>query len=237
MASLKTRRKLLATGGVEIGSATNMTDFDTAGRQTLVGTARVYKDLWFPATMWYGIEPDGFVNAFNATAATTACTPIVVPKMVYGGGADASPIAVPTMAASCAENKDARAALCFVAPPDAASSGSSTVTLYYTTRGAHTALDMQVWRLNWQYFGTGTSDVGGQSGSILYGASMVSTGSGCLEVQTLGQMHAFRSASPFCVVQLKLANSDGSAFAGAPDESIYGMKIRYIAENLGVQVT
>ncbi len=236
MASFKTRRKIIATGGAEVGSAASYMDFGSDGRQVLVGKAMVYKDLWLPATAWYGQVPNQWCNAFSAAITAVAVTPTVLPKEVYGGKDDASPISVPTLAASCAQNADARAALCFIAPPDAASSGSSTVTLYYTTSDAMTALDMEVWCLRWQFFGSGTSDVGGLSGSILYGASMVSTGSGKLEIQTLGTINAFRSASPFCVLELALEDSNASAKAATPNQQVYGMNIRYIADSLGVQV-
>ncbi len=241
MPSFKTRRFALWTGGAEIGSSGCYMKFAGDGRQTMTKMARVYKDLWFPAQMWYGNEPNQFANAFNATLTSATCTPTVLPKNVYGGidtTDGASPIVVPTLAASLAENKDGRAALCFIAPNDAASDVSSCVVLYYTTSDARTALDIQPWVVRWQYFGAGTSDVGGVSGSITYGASMASTGSGKLEIQTLGStMSAFRSASPFVVLELELLGSNASSYAAAPQEQIYGMRIRYVAENLGTQVS
>ena len=238
MSTRKFRRKVLLTGGEDIGGATNRSRLDTSGRLTMEGTARNYNDLWFPATVWYGIEPNGFANAFNATATAATCTPSVLPKNIYGGEAAGSPIAVPTLAASTVENKDARAALCFVAPADAASSGSTSVVLYYTTADAIAESGcVQVWRYHWQFFGSATSDVGGKSGSFVYGASMATTGSGKLEIQTIGTMNAFAAASPFVVLQLTLENSNACAMASAPNEQVYGMRLRYIAENLGAQVS
>ena len=234
------RLKWISTGGKRIGSADNYTDFDSSGRQSMAGTGRVYGDIWLPAQVWYGVEPDQFANAFDATITGATCTNALLPRNISGGEAAASPIVVPTLAASVAENLDARAATAIFAPPDAASSGSSNVYLYYTTSGVTaktTTGCIQAWRVHWQYFGSSTSDVGGVSGSFLYGASMASTGSGKLEIQTLGQINAFRSASPLVVLQLTLEGSNASSYAGAPDEQIYGARIRYVRENLGVQVS
>ncbi len=233
----KKRQKLVQRGGARYGSASNYTDVSNAGRQTMAGTARVYKDIWLPAQLWYGQEPDQFANAFDATAVSAGSGNTVKVKNIYGGGAATSPIQVPTLAASCAQDTDANAATAFFAPPDAASSGSVSATLFYTTAGARTIGNIQAWRLNWQYFGTSTSDVGGVSGSLLYAASMVSTGSGKLEIQELGNIASFRRASPFCVLQLKLEGSSASSYAAAPGEQTYGLKLRYIAENIGVVTT
>ncbi len=229
------RHKLVATGGARFGSSTNYTDIASDGVQTMVGTARDYGQIWLPAQVWYGQQPNQFANVVDAEGVASGSLHVVLPKSIYGGKAAASPINVPTLAASPGtKDLDCRAATAIFAPPDAASSGSSTLTLYYTTSNAKsTAGSIQAWRVNWQYFGSSTSDVGGLSGSILYGASMSSTGSGKLEIQTLGQIHAFRSSSPMCVLQLTLEGSNSSAYDATPTEQIYGMEIRYIREKLG----
>ncbi len=239
MPKAKDKFKYLGMGGVRIGGVSNYTDFGKDGRQVMAGTARTYGSVWLPAQMWFGIAPDMFANAFNMTISgcENTCTPIVKPKLIYGGMAAASPIAVPALSASCAQDTDARASTAFFAPPDAASSGSSTVKLFYTTAGARTAGNIQAFRVRWQYFGTATSDIGGVSGSFLYGASMASTGSGKLEIQTLGQINAFRSSSPLVVLELAIEGSNASSYAAAPGEQIYGMQVIYVRENLGVQVT
>lgn len=236
MASFKIRRLLRAMGGGRLGSGSNYTDWNTSGRQTMAGTARVYRDLWLPAAAWYGIEPNQFANAFNATAATATCTPIVQPMTIYAGAATASPFQVPVLAASVAENKDARAGTVFLAPTDAASSGSVQCHLYYTTDlELATTGSMEVFRLHYNYWGSAGSNVGGTSGSIVYGASMATTGCGALEVQDLGDIPSFNvSSSPFVALQLTLENSNASAMSGSPEERIFGLRLRYVADSLGV---
>ena len=237
MASLKTRRLQVSTGGERVGSATNYTSLDTSGRQTMIGSARVYKDLWLPATQWYGVEPNGFANPFLGPASANTCQATVLPLQVYGGEAQASPIMVPVLAGSNAENLDNRAATTFFAPPDAASAVSPSAFLYWTVASENeTTGCMVVWRLHWNYYGTGGSKFGVTSGSVLYGASMATAGSAKLEVSTLGAMGAFTTASPFVVLQLTEEGSNASQMAASAGESVIGLRIRYAVENLGPQV-
>ena len=234
MASYKVRRNILGKGGGRFGGVSNYTDFNTAGRQTMAGTARIYRDIWIPPTAFYALEPNGFALPYTATAVAAGSTPTVNPWQIAAGEAAASPYLIPVLSASTAENLDARAWTTFFAPQDAASSISPSVILYYTTRlDMATTGSMEVWRLHYNYWGTSGSAVGGSSGSILYGASMSTTGSGALEVKTLGAIAPFVTASPFVALQLTLENSNASAMAGSPEEVIFGMRIRYAAENLG----
>ena len=235
MPAFKTRRILLATGGARPGSGTNYTDFSTTGRETMVGTARVFKDLWLPATAFYGIEPNGFANAFNATATAAACTPSVRPFAMAFGSAAGSTVSMPTLAASTAADVDSRAAAMFFAPSDADTAGSVTATLYYTTKLAMaTAGSMQVFRLNYTYIGSAGSAPGGVSGSILYGASMATVGNGLVEAQALGSLPSFNAAaSPVVGLQLTLEQSNACGMAGSPEESIFGLRLRYVANALG----
>ena len=263
MAGFKVRRKLKATGGARIGSSTSYTDmnqdgditqtsastalaqatvggtsnyskYDTAGRLTMLGTAKVYKDIWLPAAQWYGIEPNQFASAFNANAAVAGSTNTVRP---FGMtiGESGSTAQIPVLSASSAENKDARASTTFFAPPDAATTGSVECKLYFTTKLAMaTSGCSQVFRLDYDYIGTGGSGDLLSGSSIEYAGSMSTVGLGLLEVWDLGDMHSFSAASPFVALQLVLANSSGSASAGSPEESIFGLKLRYVADSLGV---
>ena len=239
MASYKVRRLLLAMRGARLGYTTSdYIDISACGQVKLSGSARVYKDLWIPATQFYALEPSGFANTFNATAAVAGSTPTVLPWQVYAGEDNASPFMIPVLAGSMAENTDARAWTCFFAPIDAASSGSISAHLYWTTHDEKaTTGSMAVWRLHYNYLGTGGSAVGGSSGSILYGASMVGTGSGKLEVSSLGNIASFRvAASPLVTLQITLEGSSGSQMGGAPAEDIIGLRLRYVADILGTAV-
>ena len=225
--------------GARMGYTTSdYVDISACGQVILAGSARIYKDLWLSATQFYALEPSGFANTFNATAAAAGSTPTVLPWQVYAGEAGASPYMVPVLAGSSAENTDARAWTCFYAPIDAASSGSVSAHLYWTSHAEQaTTGSMVVWRLHYNYLGTGGSAVGGSSGSILYGASMVGTGSGKLEVSSLGNIASFRvAASPLVLLQITLEGSNASQMAAAGAEDIIGLRLRYIADILGTAV-
>ena len=233
------RRLARFTGGIRIGNKpdTSRTTFDTNGRMVFTGSALVYQDLWLPATQWYGVEPNGFANAFVAVTTVVGSVPAVVPLQVYGGEANASPIMVPVITGSNAENLDCRAATTFFAPPNAASSVSPSAILYWAMPSENATTGcMAVWRLHWNYYGTGGSKFGGTTGSVLYGASMATAGSSKLEVSTLGAIGVFTTASPFVVLQLTEEGSNASQMGASAGESVIGLRIRYAVENLGPQV-
>lgn len=242
MASYKVRRNILGKGGAQIGGASNYTTFNTAGRLTMTGTAQVYKDLWLPAVQWWGVVPNQFSNATGGTTATTGSPGTVVPIDIYGGASgslnNASLLSLPVLAPSTAKDLTIRAATMFFAPGDAATTGSTVATLYYMARDEHeTAGSMEVFRLRWRYYGSKGHNNGGRSGSLLYGASALTTGCGWLEVHELGNIDPFSQASPFCVLELAIENGNSCAMDASPDEGILGLKLSYIANSLGTVTT
>lgn len=235
--SFKIRGRGLFTGRMRVGSSGSYTNQASDGRQTMVGAAKVYKDIWLPATMWYGIEPDQFANPFNATATTAGSTPVVRPLAMNFGSAGGSTVQMPVMSASAGTNTDSRMATSFFAPPDACTTGSVECKLYFTTKVAMAnAGSMQVYRLHYDYLGTGGS-AGLDSGSILYGGSMAGVGNGLLEVWDLGDIPSFSAGSPFVALQLTLEQSNGSCMAGSAEDQLFGLRMRYVADSLGAQVT
>lgn len=225
MPLLKFRRQLLATGGVKL-KGTGL---------TMEGTGRVRKQLWIPATDWYGIEPNQFANAYNATVTAAGSTPSVCPVGVAFGSAAGSTVQIPALSASVAENKDARAATVFMAPTDADTTGSVSVDLVYTTQVAMaTTGSMNVFRLHYNYTGDSGEGVGGTSGSILKGASMTTVGGGKWEVENLGTMPSFQyTASPIVMLQLTDEGSSASYQSGSSENSILGLRLTYTACALG----
>jgi len=225
------------TGIARFGSSGSRTQFAADGRQTMDGTARVYKSIWLPATQWYGIEPNQFANPFNATATTAGSTPTVRPYGANFGSAAGSTVQMPVMSASAGTNTDSRMATSFIAPQDAATTGSVQAKLFMTTKVAMaTTGSMQVYRLNYQYIGSTGSPNLSDSGSILYGGSMASAGNGALEVWDLGNMPSFSSAaSPLVMLQLTLEQSNGSCMSGSAEDQIFGIRLSYVADSLGAQ--
>jgi hypothetical protein len=141
------------------------------------------------------------------------------------------------MSASAGTNTDSRMATTFIAPADAATTGSVEAKLYFTSRLAlATAGSMQVFRVHYEYLGTsGSAELG--SGSILYGGSYSGTGNGQLEVWDLGDLPSFNaSSSPFVMLQLTLEQSNASGMSGSAEEDIFGMKLRYQALDPDTQV-
>ena len=142
----------------------------------------------------------------------------------------------PVMAASAATNVDSRMATSFLAPQDADTSGSVEVKLYFTTKlEMATAGSMEVWRLHYDYMGTGGSP-GLDSGSVLYGGSMATVGNGLMEVWDLGDMDSFSVASsPLVFMQLTLEQSNACCMAGSSDTAVLGIGLKYQVASLGTQ--
>lgn len=237
MPAFKVRKNSLFVEQVRVGSSGSYTQLESDGRQTMVGAAKIYKDIWLPATVWYGIEPDAWVNPWNAAQTSNTCTPIVRPMDMNFGSAAASPAYLPVISSCVAENKDARLATSFIAPTDAATTGSIECKLFFTSKNEMTSTGcMQVFRVHYQYLGTSGSPNLADSGSVLYGGSMATSGCSALEIWDLGDMPSFSSTSPFVLVQLTLEGSNASAHAGSPEVDIFGLKLRYVSDNLGSQV-
>lgn len=234
---LKWRGLQYFVGKVRFGSSGSYTQLTTDGRQTMVGAAKVYKTLWLPAPVWYGQEPDQFANTFNATLASAGSTNTVRPWDADFGKDSGSTVSIPVMSADCAEDDDARMSTGFIAPADAATTGSVEAKLYFTTKLAMaTTGSMEVYRLRYSYLSSAGSPELGVTGSLLYGGSMVTTGNGKLEVWDLGDMASFNiAASPFVLLELALEGSDASCMGASPEDSIIGLQLKYVAENLGTQ--
>lgn len=236
---LKWRGLHYYVGKVLFGSSGSYTQMAADGRQTMVGASKVYKTLWLPATQWYGQGGEQFVNPFNTTETTAGSTPVVAPWSGDFGKAAASPALIPVMTASAGTNTDSRMATTFIAPLDAATTGSVEAKLYFTTRlGFDTTGCMQVYRLRYCYLGSAGSPELGVSGSLLYGGSMSTTGSSKIEVWDLGDMASFSSStSPLVLLELALEQSNASCMAGSAEDDVLGLQLKYVSDNLGAQVT
>jgi len=237
MANFKVKRKVLGMGGARFGDSVDYTDFaNGTGRMTMATQARVYKDVWLGPEKWYAFAPNNFANMFSIDSPAGSPT-TTRPWEVNFGEAAGSGVMLPTISTSMAGATDARMATTFYAPADADSTVSPSVFLHWTTKlSSATTGSMYVFRVHYDYKGTGGSALGGSSGSILYGASMSTTGSGKLEVKTLGTIPAFQTASPFVSLQLTDEGSHASATAvtgGSSELVFFGLRIRYIANALG----
>jgi len=223
-----------------VGSTSHYTNFDSAGRQTMAGTARVRKTMWIPATDWYSIMD--ITNAFNAQLAATTGTTVACPVGLAYGDSGSNP-QVPALSSGVACGKDARAATVFLAPLDADTSGSITMKLYYTTRLAMaTAGSVQVFRVHRQQVGSAGSPEVGNSACVLTAAAMTGVGKGVMEIASLGSFVAFqRAASPLQFLELAIENSSTSSQAyisdGSSEEVILGLEIEYTACALGASST
>jgi len=219
-----------------LGSSGSYTRFAADGRQTMVGEAMVYKDLWLPAAQWYGIEPDQWCNVFNASISSATCTPSLRPIGANFGKDSGSTVQLPVLSASAGTNTDSRASTSFIAPSDAATSGSVEATLYFTSKLAMaTTGSMEVFRLRYQYIGSGSPNLT-DSGSILYGGSYASLGNGVIEAWDLGDLPSFSySASPLVLLELALEQSNACCMAGSAEESIIGLRLRFRSDALGSQ--
>lgn len=223
-------------GRINHGSSGSYTRFAADGRQTMVGTAAVYKDLWIPASAWFGIEPNQFTMVSPIT--NTAASPNNIPRPFAAnfGKDSGSTVQIPALSASAATNTDSRAGTTFIAPSDAATSGSVEATLFFTSKLAMaTAGSMEVFRLRYQYIGSGSANLA-DSGSILYGGSYAGLGNGVIESWDLGDLPSFSySASPLVLLELALEQSNGSCMAGSAEELVLGLRLRFLSDALGAQ--
>ena len=223
-----------------VGSTSHYTNYDAAGRQTMVGTARVRKTKWIPASDFYSILD--ITNAFNAQLASSTCTTVTCPMaLAYGdSGSNAYP---PALSSGVACGKDAHAATVFLAPLDAATTGSITMKLYYTTRLAMDSTgSVQVFRVHRQQVGSAGSPEVGNSACVLTAAVMAGTGLGVMEINSLGTFASFqRTASPLQFLSLAIENTSTSSQAyildGSSEEAIFGLEIEYTADTLGASST
>lgn len=236
----KIRRQIRASAGAEFGNADQVA-LSHKGRLTLAGSARFLRDIWLPAPLWVGIEPDQIANAFNATTANASA--IHTARAMDFGNAAGSTVQVPILAASTpGASLNARAATVVFTPPDAATTGSVEAWVYYTTKLAMaSAGSKQVFRMHSIQLGVGGSALGTLTpgASVVKALAMSTIGNGKLEAGSIGLLPSFSHASPMMFLQLTVECSNAAsgmppALAASAEEQIFGVRLQYLADSLGI---
>ncbi len=156
MAGHRINMRTLARGGVRAGSdASNYTDLNSGGYQTMTGCARTWNQIALPARLWYGS---------NSACGHALSGSLYIPIGVAASGGFYE---VPTWAASsttCDMHIDAA----IFAPNDIAVPGGSMALKLQTivSTDIATANSSMGYRLNWNFInGAGTCSV--KSGSAI----------------------------------------------------------------------
>lgn len=216
MAKFRVNSKLLTRGGQQIGSASaNYTDFDTAGRQTMGGTARVYKEVWLPANVW------------QAPAAASAHALSGSRYQLTGG-----PYNIVSWSPS-STTCDMKLDTTFVAPLDAASSGSVLAIAECLVNTNLTTASNTGFKLGYNYVNAAASATtsGSVSGAVGVSASLAVSGRVSGSIQNIDSFAAGGQ-----LVHLRLSMLTGTCGAGA-NVDFLGLRLRYVADSLGTQVS
>lgn len=241
MASFKVRRQVLGTGGGRFGGTSNYSDIDTAGRLTMAGTAKVYRDQWVPAPNFFlqgastacGMLFDsgsmvliakqfalsqGAASVFSETQAGSAFMPVMT-------NAAASPSTASMVFATATVSK----------PTDAATTGCINVRQVWTVVDARlTANSSMAFKVGGAYL---TNAASLRTAASCGAAGSYPATNACTFCETsLGYLPSW-GANDVAMVMVagmdwaSASTSNGSGFA------ILGYKLRYVADCLGTVTT
>ena len=233
----------------EIGGATNHTDFDTGGRMTMGGTARVYKDIWIPADDffvggWAGDVAASGTGHLAAGSMGAASILVDVSGSIFAGSGgvvkeeQAASVVVPVLrATSDVYGSPTFASTIIAVPPDSDTTGS--ISCY------------AVWTL------LANSSTAGSYVGIRAGLTYMSSSAQIRTSASVGASPQYNYTTGCYFHQTSLTNDTGAGFPsfGSDDVAailtvegrrdilnaseiappgIIGMKLRYVANSLGV---
>ncbi len=241
MAMYKVRRLLQAIGGTRFGSSTNYTGVSTSGYQTMVGTARTYKEVWVPAAAF------GVYSSSAASAVGSACGGVALVNKATGMGASvfagsqSACALVPVLTARGA-SEAAGASMVYAStvlpkPLDADTSGCVNVRLVWTwmdppplTTGSCFSFKAAMGYIrSGCYFRTAASCGAAASYTGLTASAYYETSLGNLPSWGANDLAGVFTVGVDATVEA--SNTGGSAWG------ILGAKLRYVANTLGTQTT
>lgn len=241
MASFKVRRQMLGTGGGRFGGASNYSNVDTAGRLTMVGTARTYKEIWVPATQ-FGVYSSSAASAVGSASGNVALTnkPGTIGASAFSGS-QAACILIPVLVARGASDAVGASMVYATAvvpkPLDADTTGCINVRLVWTVVDPP-PLDPKntfCFKAAMGYISAGSYLQRGASCGTT--ASYFDTVASSFYEVSLGNLPSWGAADLAGVLQVGVdgtvaaSNTAGSAWA------ILGAKLRYVANSLGTVTT
>lgn len=238
MPSFKIRRLLRAMSGAEIGDGgkTNYTDFDTAGRQTMLGTAKVYRDLWLPATAFYVAAASPPLDMLATTGSMhSASMTLDVSASIFGGstgaGQTAGSVVLPTiMPAATVNASPTFACTTFAKPLDADTSGSISCRVVWTASPMGTTGSVFAIIAGLTYL---SSSAAARTAASVGACPAYNYTAGCIVHETnLGNLPSFGSGDVAAVLTLAHGMDQAEDTAGS-GIAFLGAKLRYVANSLG----
>ena len=246
MAMYKVRRLLQALGGTRFGSSTNYTGISTSGYQTLVGTARTYKEIWVPATN-FGVYSSSAASSVNSACGNVALTnkALSLSGSIFSGCQSASiliPMLTATGASSVVGASMLYATTTLPKPLDADTSGSINVRLVWTWASVTDAVPLtsnscfsfkagMAYLTNATFFRTAAS-----CGATASYAGATSTSSIFHEV-SLGNLPSWGANDLAGILTVGVDGSIAASNTGGSSWGILGAKLRYVANTLGTQTS
>lgn len=217
MASDKRRRQILGAGGIRTGTGTAYTDFSTGGRLTMVGTARVQKDLWIPWSAFSSSGIGGSAAAGNSGSVTDAIT--------VSGSIPALGFRNTTSACSV---------VAVVSPPlDAATTGSVTLLADWTYSKVAASVAVIGACVFYVQGGSVISDAGAFAGSGVLAASAINATACVITTSSFAQVNSFSGSTNGAIV-IKFWRDAVSASGNAGSEfGLLGVRMRYLSNSLG----
>jgi hypothetical protein len=221
-------------GGARIGSNTNRTDFGTDGRQTMEGTARVYKDKL--------LVPADFRATYAGGELTTGSILMDVSASIMAHQAG-SGLAIDALVASATSSSPRYSVARINVPTDAETSGSIQPFVDFTVHDTMaTAGSSLVFHIGAAYLKKGTYNSVAcairTAACVEVAASYGVAASGQFMTASLPYLPSFGSADQMVLIAAGFDDNDANASAAADAGSavaILGVRLRYLADKLGSQ--
>ena len=242
MASFKVRRLLLSTGGARTGDSSNYTNIDTAGRLTMAGTGRVYREMWLPSTSFFLVGASsacgaaGVENVAYTGSMASASIVFNVSSSIFGGSSGGeqtgASVVVPVLTPAAAlDASPTHVCTTFGKPLDADTTGSIQCRVVWTSSDMGTT--GSVYRIVGGLTYLSSSAAARTAASVGANAAYNYT-AGCIVHETnLGDLPSFDADDVAAVLTL-MHRGDHSANTGGSAIQFLGVKLRYVANSLGI---
>ncbi len=221
MAGFRVNRRTLARGGVRAGSdASNYTDINQGGYQTMSGCGRAWNQIALPAKLWHGSD----------SASTHALSGSL--WIQFAAAASNTAIRVPTWSPS-STTCDMLVDAAFFAPGDIAATGGS-MALYLenmVNTDIATANSSMGYRVAWNYInGAGTCSVKAGSAAITACNSSASAKGAHWEFALGTCLPSFDQVGQLLLLHAQMLT--GACTAGVNVDFI-GARLSYLADRVG----
>jgi len=241
MPSFKVRRLLRGTGGVRFGSDSNYTNIDTAGRQTMAGTARMYREVWLPATQF------GVYSSSAASSVHSACGNVALVNKEVGigasvfSGSQAACSLVPVLHPSGASDEVGASMIyantIIMKPLDADTTGSINVRVVWTWMDPPPLTSNSCFSFKAGIGFIRNASTVRTAASCGATASYAATDASSFYETSLGNLPSWSSSDIGALFTLGVDATVAASNTGGSAWGILGAKLRYVANCLGTQTS